>query len=278
MTLRWALVVPLVLAPLGNGCARSSARAGDSTTVVALDSADVKGPANVTPPAAEPVASTKEAPGSNQPTRESSCRNASPRFSAHRNTLRDRADGKGDRRWTRVGPDDIARDRRCEASDSDRATRARVASAQQCDGVGGRRAGVFTTGGVHRDPLRDHLDRRREPARRHAARPSRRSVARHGARHGEAHGRARGSDRANGEQGLDRRPAYRCRSRGPDLSGSSASVRSRRVRQPTFAARGPGSFDSSASVASLGAATAPLPFPFSDEGAGARRLTSVRIV
>jgi len=69
MTLRWALVVPLVLAPLGNGCARSSARAGDSTTVVALDSADVKGPANVTPPAAEPVASTKEAPGSNQPTR-----------------------------------------------------------------------------------------------------------------------------------------------------------------------------------------------------------------
>ena len=69
MTLLRALVVPLALAPLGNGCARSSARAGDSTTVVALDSTDVKGQANVTPPAAGPGASTKNAPGSNQPTK-----------------------------------------------------------------------------------------------------------------------------------------------------------------------------------------------------------------
>jgi len=69
MTLLRALVVPLVLAPLGNGCARPSARAGDSTTVVALDSADVKGQANVTPPAAEPAASPTDTPGSKQPTR-----------------------------------------------------------------------------------------------------------------------------------------------------------------------------------------------------------------
>ena len=69
MTLLRALVLPLVLTPLGNGCARSSARAGDSTTVVALDSADVKGQTNVTPPAAERAASTKDAPDSNPPTR-----------------------------------------------------------------------------------------------------------------------------------------------------------------------------------------------------------------
>jgi hypothetical protein len=69
MTLLRALVLPLVLSPLGNGCARSSAsRAGDSTTVVALDSADRKGQVTVTPPAAGPATSTKGAPGSGQPT------------------------------------------------------------------------------------------------------------------------------------------------------------------------------------------------------------------